>query len=456
MKFKADISVNGYIYNRLATAPTTVVINYGGAGSGKSYTQAQYEVLKTFGKGHKILVIRKVAATLIDSCIPLVTKEIIAEKLKASQLFQFNKSERILTNIVSKSQMLFRGLDDPEKIKSIAGITRIWIEEASELNEVDYDQLLIRLRQPDKPLQLTLTFNPIDENHWIKKRFFDNPAENKKVTIIKSTYKDNPFLTGEYIERLRAFQNIDYNFFKVYALGEWGKMDSGAEFYKQFKPALHVGNTFYNPALPLHLSFDENVNPYLTCTIWQAQDKNVWQVDEICLASPSNTLNYTLTEFKKRFMHHCGGVYIYGDATSKKADTKLEKGYNFFTLIRNGLTDFRPILRIPDSNPAVMMRGLFVNAIFQERFAGISITISDKCKNTIEDLKYVKEASDGTKLKEKTRDPKTNVSYERYGHCSDSLDYFICRYFDNEYRLFQRGGETSKRVALKTHSPIQY
>ena len=120
-------------------------------------------------------------------------------------------------------------MDDPEKIKSIAGITRIWIEEATELTKEDFNQLNLRLRGRDN-LQITLTFNPIDEDHWIKKHFFDNPEVNKKSDILHTTYKDNKFLDETYKEELESYKSIDKNYYKIYALGDWGGLTEGRIF----------------------------------------------------------------------------------------------------------------------------------------------------------------------------------------------------------------------------------
>ena len=116
---------------------------------------------------------------------------------------------------------MFAGLDDVEKLKSIYNVTMIWIEEASELEEGDFNQLDIRLRT-DFPyyLQMILTFNPISITHWLKKRFFDK--KDKRATVHESTYKDNRFLTKEAIETLEAFKETDEYYYMVYCLGQWG------------------------------------------------------------------------------------------------------------------------------------------------------------------------------------------------------------------------------------------
>jgi len=119
------------------------------------------------------------------------------------------------------SEILFSGLDDVEKLKSIYDITGIWIEEASELLESDFNQLDIRLRT-DFPfyLQIILSFNPISATHWLKKRFWDKP--DPRARIHESTYRDNRFLPEENIKTLEGFRDTDPYYYMVYALGEWG------------------------------------------------------------------------------------------------------------------------------------------------------------------------------------------------------------------------------------------
>jgi len=139
-----------------------------------------------------------------------------------------NKSTQFIT-LANGSQILFKGMDDTEKIKSIAGITRIWNEEASELSQSDFNQLNLRLRGKSG-LQMTSTFNPIDEDHWLKAYFFDNPEVRSRTDIIKTTYKDNKFIDEAYKTELEGYVNIDKNYYKIYTLGEWGGITEGRIF----------------------------------------------------------------------------------------------------------------------------------------------------------------------------------------------------------------------------------
>jgi phage terminase large subunit len=135
-------------------------------------------------------------------------------------LFKVNKSDMEIT-CRNGNQIIFTGLDDVEKLKSIAGITDIWVEEASEITQEDFTQLDLRLRGKSAyPMQITLSFNPISALSWIKSFFFDKPKDNS--ARFKTTYKDNDFLDEEYKNVIEDLKNQDPTYYQIYALGEWG------------------------------------------------------------------------------------------------------------------------------------------------------------------------------------------------------------------------------------------
>jgi phage terminase large subunit len=225
VKTYRKIIFNDLIYN-IQDAKTRFVMNYGGAGSGKSFTQAQHEVLSAFEKKEIILVIRKFGTTLADSVVRLVNS--IIQDFELSAHVNENKSSR--THYFDNgSEIIFKGLDDPEKIKSIHGVTRVWIEEASELSFEDFKQLNLRLRGREN-LQMTLTFNPIDTEHWINKHFFLTPEIAEKTTFIKTTYKDNRFIDDAYKLELESYKTIDENYYRIYVKGDWGLASKGRIF----------------------------------------------------------------------------------------------------------------------------------------------------------------------------------------------------------------------------------
>jgi phage terminase large subunit len=202
----------------------------GGAGSGKSYFATQKLVIRAMEKVNRFLVLRKVERTLRESVFKLFTSVISENSL--GEIVSINKTDKTI-RFKNGSEIIFAGLDDPEKIKSIAGITGMWLEEATEFSEADFDQLDLRLRGMMQDYkQIILTFNPIDHRHWLKRRFFDNILENART--VKTTYLDNAFIDDEYHVKMQQLKEQDENLYNVYALGNWGVPMKGL-IYKDWK-----------------------------------------------------------------------------------------------------------------------------------------------------------------------------------------------------------------------------
>lgn len=195
-------------------------VYYGGAGSGKSHFVMQKILLKALQYKRKVLVIRKVNNTLKDSVWAMCLKLLYQ---MPAVIRSINKSDFAL-ELINGSVFLFKGLDDPEKIKSIEGITDIVVEEASELTEDDFDQLNLRLRAKCGMLQIHLMFNPVSKANWVYKRFFENGTPEDTV-IIHTTYKDNPHLPKEYIDSLLRLERTNPAYFKIYVLGDFATLD---------------------------------------------------------------------------------------------------------------------------------------------------------------------------------------------------------------------------------------
>ena len=193
----------------------------GGGGSGKSKFVARKVLERAITEeGHRILVCRKVARTCRQSCWKNLLEELA--KHYPDSGCKVNKTDLVIS-FPNGSEILFAGLDDVEKLKSIQSITSIWVEEASEIAESDFNQLDIRLRGETRWYkQIILSFNPVSLTSWLKQRFFDRKDEFGRVLTHKSTYRDNRFLPEEDIRTLEAFRETDPYYYQVYALGQWG------------------------------------------------------------------------------------------------------------------------------------------------------------------------------------------------------------------------------------------
>lgn len=192
----------------------------GGGGSGKSIFAGRKILHRTvYEKGHRFLVVRKVAKTLRESCFKQLKGQI--SKYYNPDSFKINETDMRITYLPNGNEILFAGLDDVEKLKSIYDITGIWIEEASELDVEDYRQLDIRLRGETKWYkQILFSFNPVSITHWLKSEFFD--VQKEDCTTSESTYKDNKFLDAGQMKVLEGFKTTDPYYYQVYCLGEWG------------------------------------------------------------------------------------------------------------------------------------------------------------------------------------------------------------------------------------------
>jgi len=200
----------------------------GGAGSGKSHFAAQKILLRILDDldkpfKHVFLILRKTAPSARKSIWPLFRNYISAWGLDA--ICQENKTEMTFT-FPDGSVIMCTGLDDPEKIKSIEGVTSIWMEEATEMGLQDFRQVDLRLRGLFPTyFQIMLTFNPISDMNWVFNEFFAETSSILDTTTHFSTYKSNLFLDEVYKRKLEELIDRDYWHYKVYTLGEWGSLD---------------------------------------------------------------------------------------------------------------------------------------------------------------------------------------------------------------------------------------
>ena len=197
------------------------LVFYGGGSSGKSYFIAQRFIYKLIHPTRcNLLVVRQTGDTNRRSTFPLL-KQVISN-WNLGEHFKVNESDMRIICKLTNNEVAFAGLDDVEKIKSITfsngELTDIWVEEATETQEADINQLKVRLRGGKSKKQIVLSFNPINIQHWIKKHFIDS----RLATVCFSTYKDNKFLTDDDRKALEDLKNIDEYTYEVYCLGKWG------------------------------------------------------------------------------------------------------------------------------------------------------------------------------------------------------------------------------------------
>lgn len=446
------------------------IFAYGGSSASKTYTCTQLEVIRKLTIRENTMILRKYGVDIKDSIYTDFLNVIESFGLQKYFKCQINYIECTLTG----AYIRFRGLDDSEKIKGLAGFKRVWLEEISQFDETDLKQIRKRLRGM-KGQQIVGLFNPIDEEHWLKVNLFDTyglipqpvttniteHARNEKgnFVVYKVTYLNNYFIVGKWkngkqiggfvdqhtIDDFEKDKVDDYAYYQIYALGNWGKIRTGGEFWKDFNTNIHVGKVKFDPTQPIHLSFDENLLPYITCEVWQIQNGKPRQIDEICLPDPQNRVAHVCRTFRERYpASNVHGLVITGDRTSLKDSTTKEKGQNFFTEIMAELAMYRPVLRLPNINPSVADSGDFVNAIYRGAIPNLDILIDEKCVKSIHDYQYTLEDNNRGVLKKMIRIKATGQSYQEFGHCTDAKRYFLTMAFNTEYNTFLRRHEVNR------------
>ena len=306
------MNVNMNVSNRFASFLTDwdyeQYLLLGGYGSGKSYHVATKIILKLIEEKRTALVTRQVRDTIKDSCFALF-KEILSnmDLLSADTT---NKTKRTDNKVIAVSspmeirfpngsRIIFKGLDNPEKIKSIHGVSIVWIEECSEIRYEAYTELLGRVREPNTSLHFILSCNPVGKENWVYNTFFTHTDEKGKEKVIqdeKEFYRrrtiinknngvyyhhslpdDNPFLPASYIRRLDALKQTDK---QLWVVARWGRFGANgtrvlpnftvAKDAKQFKNKINSISSQYH-FFGLDFGFEESYNALISCCV---DDKN--------------------------------------------------------------------------------------------------------------------------------------------------------------------------------------
>lgn len=410
------------VFHKLNAANTRFVINYGGTGSGKSYAAAQKELLKSCVRpGIKTLVVRKVAATLKDSVIPCFLARI--SELGMDGHFIYNKTDAILTNIYTQSQLIFRGLDDPDKLKSFEGLERILVEEAAELSFEDYLELNRRARGREQ-IQLTLCFNPVHEEHWLKKHFFDmNIAD---CTILHSTYQDNPYLTDTDRQQIQYLQQYDHNQYRIYALGEWGLRQNDMAWLHAFNTHTHLSNEVrFLDEFPVYLSFDFNRQP-ATCIAVQ-MSPNYRQPGSFVHFIKEFAADVQLSELCARIRHTFPHsiLHVTGDASGARGDVGYQSRHSsYYGMIQNYLGVSPQNMRLLSANLPHNHSRYLLNAVFAEH-GGIRIS-RQGCPGLVNDC-IIARVDDSTHKPGMLRKDRHTYKMDLF----DAMRYFFQAWFGN-------------------------
>lgn len=381
---------NDAFYPLLFDYSSRYLVFYGGAGSGKSVFAVQRMVVKALRSKRKVLFIRKYATTLKDSIFELVKSTLSHFQLLSS--CTINKSTFTI-ELPNGSIFLFKGIDDPEKVKSITDLTDIVIEEATELSYDDFLQLDLRLRHPFAADQeMVLMFNPVSKTNWCYTHWFLERPQDARV--IQSTYKDNKFLPQRYIDSLLELARHNEAYYKVYALGEFATLD------KLIFPYFSIAEVK-----------EELLSKKKDCAIDFGFSNDPTAIVEVYWDAATRTLFITDEFYGK-------GMFV-----DDIYNAIVEKQMNNFVFTADS-ADPRTIAELRrkglNIQPAKKGKDSIIHGITW--LQGIKIVIDSKCVNTIQEFRNY------TWQKDKKTNEYFNVPIDEYNHCIDALRYATEKY----------------------------
>lgn len=389
------------VYSPYFTDESRQLIFYGGSASGKSVFVSTKILRRACEETpHKILVIRKVASTLKDSVFAEISTRI--NEWGIERHVYKNKTDKTFT-FDNGNIILCKGLDEPEKIKSIEGITSVWVEEATELKEDDYDQLVLRVRgEKENYVQFILSFNPIDENHWIKRRLIDSGD----ATFVHTTYKDNLFLDQDYVDSLNALKDTNSLYYQIYCLGEWGVVDTSNKFLYSFDQDKHVRKCVFNEDLPVKLSFDFNLEPFAV-SIYQTPDKDtIHVIDKVRL---NNSDIYQVCDhIKAKYPNHF--FIVTGDASGKNRTGTTRGKTSYWYIIRQELQLKDLQIKLRGMNLGLIESRVLCNSALQHK----NILIDPSQTELINDCKYASVDDKGILVKDRNKNKMDDFDCFRY------------------------------------------
>ena len=300
------------------------VVVYGGAGSGKSYTVAQFLIIEKLlsNRNKRLLVTRK-----YNPSLRVTTWKLIHELLDEFEIpYIENKTEQVL-QLPRRNEIYFRGLDDAEKIKS-SEFNYIWMEEATEFDYEDYLQLKLRLRRATNSVnQMFLTFNPV--SGWTQKQFFEQESDD--IAILHTTYVDNPFLDKEYTEMLELLKEQDEAYYQIYTLGQFAILKN--KIYNNYQIVSKIPENFDEIIYGVDFGYN---NPSVILEIG-LKDDNIYITKELY---ETRLTNEELIGKLKSFVKN-KNAEIYADSAEPARIEEISRaGFNIFSAkkeIKNGI-----------------------------------------------------------------------------------------------------------------------
>lgn len=397
----------------------------GPVGSGKSQALCQEAIrLSYLNPGRQGLIGAPTYPMLRDATLTSFLEVLETNKIP----YDFNKSESVLIMKDSRSKILFRSVEDFERLR---GTNLAWfgIDELTYTTEGVWLRLESRLRDPRASRLCGFGVWTPKGFDWVYKRFIRNQIAGYDVVLAHAF--ENRYLLDQvpdFYDRLK--RSYDPQFFGQEALGEYVNIHAGTV-YSSFKRDRNVRVMTLDRSRPLYWTLDFNVDPMCSLVAQRVGDE-IRVLDEIVLSRASTY--QACEEFRSRFPNHQAGVCVYGDATGARQQTA---GTNDYRILREFLAKSgyeRAIFRVPASNPFVRERVQLMNSRLLSANGDTLLFVSPKCEQLIADFEEVSYKADSVVI-DKDRDPKRT-------HLSDALGYLVWQ----EFRSGPKPGEQAKRL----------
>lgn len=410
-------------------------------------------------EGIRMVVARKVRKTLLETTWNTLKDVLRAWGLKQDVHYHINNLLYTITfwngsEIIAMDLTPSPGDPDFNSLGSLE-ITGGFIDEVSEVSEKAVEVLASRIRYKIAETfvvgKLFMSTNPCLT--WVRSTFVmdddGNPVTlSKGYRYIPFSLFDNPNeqFRAIYYNKLSKLRNKADRDRLLY--GNWlfttsNKMAAYWNFDGDKHLVHNLREQVYDPMKPLILSFDFNVNPYMSCLPMQIDydNKKIYIFPEY-VGYPKDKRNNTPTFTKWIAAQlvadgHIGGVLMTGDPAGLARSTQTEDGVNNFTIANKNMTNavLKPKIQLLSKQPAMVTRLEFANELLNG-YNGWTIAIDARCHRLVEDFVYQKKNPDGTKEKKKILN-ESGERVERYGHFSDCFDYAVIYYLGNEYSNYR-------------------
>jgi phage terminase large subunit len=262
------------IFKEFATEPHRYKIAYGGRGSGKSWAIAQLLIIEAYSKPTRILCAREIQRSVADSVLQLLSDTI--DRLGLSSFFEVQKTQILAKN---GSRFIFEGLrSNVNKIKSMEGIDRVWVEEAEAVTKASWETLIPTIRTPGS--QIWVSFNPLRQHDDTYQRFVISPPPD--AVVVKVNWSSNPWFPVELNKERLHLKETDPDLYMHVWEGECMSVAKGAYYAKQMREARAEGritNVPWEQSIPVQTWWDIGIADSTSIWFTQSVGKEIRVID---------------------------------------------------------------------------------------------------------------------------------------------------------------------------------